>query len=101
MSLSRVEKANVALFEVHALAEAGERELAQALVESEEVIDFAAYRQKRLASKLTERYSLGGGPSASGADAQQLSKDIATLEFVLVLPTPALRSYRAGFRRAA
>ncbi|MCI0465422.1 MAG: tetratricopeptide repeat protein [Beijerinckiaceae bacterium] len=101
LTLSRLEMANVVLFEAHALAEAGERQRAQALLESPKVIDFAAYKQKRLATALAERYSLGGRSPPPDSVLPQLNENIATLEFELVRPNAKLRSHGAGLRRAA
>ena len=98
-NLPSVEAANILLLRVHALAEAGEKPRAQTLAESARIIEFAAARQNRLASALTERYGLVAGSLPSDMRAQQLSEDIATLEFELV--RPKLWSFRANIRRAA
>jgi predicted Zn-dependent protease len=93
------ERAKIVLFEAHALAEAGDPQRAQELVGSAEIIDFAALRQKRLAAALTERYGLASGAQALGERAEQLSAEIAALEFELV--RPKLWSFRAHTDRAA
>jgi hypothetical protein len=80
------ERTNILLFEAHARAEAGEQHRARELVESAQVIDFPAAKQKRLASALVEQYGLEAGIPASGARARRLSSDIAALEFELVRP---------------
>jgi tetratricopeptide (TPR) repeat protein len=92
------ERTNIVLFEAHAHAEAGEPNRARQLVESANIVDFAVAKQKRLAAALSERYGLASGVRASGARAQQLSEDIATLEFELV--RPRLWSFRAPVVRA-
>jgi len=93
------EMANIVLFRVHALAEAGEQRQAETLAESAQIIDFAAARQKRLATALTERYGLVSGMPASASQAQQLNESIAMLEFELA--RPKLWSFRARVDRAA
>jgi tetratricopeptide (TPR) repeat protein len=98
-TLSRVNAANIVLFQAHALAESGQNQHAQTHVESAQIIDFATARQKQLAYALIERYGLAGGPPAAGASAQQLSEDIAALEFELV--GPKLRRSLWSHRRAA
>ncbi len=98
-TLSHVNAANIVLFQAHALAESGQNQHAQTLVESAQIIDFATARQKQLAYALIERYGLAGGPPAAGASAQQLSEDIAALEFELV--GPKLRRSLWSHRRAA
>ncbi|MGH6935809.1 MAG: tetratricopeptide repeat protein, partial [Methylocella sp.] len=101
LSLSRREMVNVVLFEAHAFAEAGEKQRAQALLESPQVIDLAAYKQKRLATAIAERYSLGGLPPAPDSVVHRLNENIVTLEFELVRPNAKLRSHGASLRRAA
>jgi tetratricopeptide (TPR) repeat protein len=98
-NLPREEITNIILFQAHALAEAGEPRRARTLMESAQVVDFAAARQRLLAAALTEHYGLSSGVPAPATRAQQLSGDIAALEFDLV--RPKLWSFRAGIGRAA
>ena len=98
-ALTREKRANIVLFQVHALAEAGDTRRARELVTSAEVIDFAAARQRRLAAALSERYGLVSGAPASAAKEMELSEEITTLEFELV--RPRLWSFRARIDRAA
>ena len=98
-SLPRAETTNIVLLKAHALAEIGERRDAEKLVTSAEVVDFAAFRQKRLAGALSERYGLAGRPQASGERASELSATIQSLEIELV--RPKLRSFGAALARAA
>jgi tetratricopeptide (TPR) repeat protein len=96
--LPRQEMTNIVLFQAHALAEAGEPRRARTLMESAQIVDFAAARQRRLAAAITERYGLVSGAPASAARAQELSGDISALEFDLV--RPKLWSFRAIGRAA-
>ena len=97
-TLPSVEAVSIVLFLIHALAEAGEKRRAQIQLIAR-IIDFAAARQRQLASALTERYGLAAGPLPSDTRAQQLSEEIATLEFELV--RPKLWIFRANIRHAA
>ena len=98
-TLPREEKTNIVLFQAHALAEAGQTRRARDLVESAQIVDFAAARQRKLAEAITERYGLVSGVPASDARADELSGTISTLEFDLV--RPKLWTFRAGAVRAA
>jgi tetratricopeptide (TPR) repeat protein len=72
--------ASVKLVQAHALAEIGDREPAARLLQSAEVIDFSAYRQRRLAATLSERYGLGGQRSPTGRKIETLNATIIDLE---------------------
>jgi tetratricopeptide (TPR) repeat protein len=98
-SLPREEKTNIVLFQAHALAEAGEFHRARNIVESAQIVDFAAARQRKLAEAITERYGLVSGVPASAGRAEELSGTISMLEFDLV--RPKLWTFRASAVRAA
>ena len=101
-SLSSNEMTNIVLFQTHALAEAGEPLRARELVNSAQIIDFAAARQKRLAGALAERYGLISGVRPSDPKVRELNEEIETLEFELV--RPKLWTFRAsstGVRKVA
>ncbi|MGR3717497.1 MAG: tetratricopeptide repeat protein [Thermohalobaculum sp.] len=97
--MPRREATNIVLFQAHALAEAGEPNRARALVESAQIVDFAAARQRQLAAALTEKYGLITGEPTSAERSEQLSERISTLEFELL--RPRLWSVRTATMRAA
>ena len=87
------------LFRAHALAEAGEPNVAETLIGSATILDFTAERQRRLAAALSERYGLGTGLLAVGKRTEQLAREIDSLEFMLV--RPPITDIRARISRAA
>ena len=97
--MPRREATNIVLFQAHALAEAGEPNRARALVESAQIVDLAAARQRQLAAALTEKYGLITGEPTSAERSEQLSERISTLEFELI--RPRLWSVRTATMRAA
>jgi tetratricopeptide (TPR) repeat protein len=97
--LPREEKTNIVLFQAHALAEAGESGRARDIVESAQIVDLAAARQRKLADAIIERYGLVSGVPASPVRAEELSGTISALEFDLV--RPKLWNFRANALRAA
>ena len=95
--LLREEATNVVLFRIHALAEAGRPRIAYEIFESARIFDFAAVKQKRLAAALDERYGLTTGVPAADNKAQELSKNIADLEYEVIRP----RLWKAPSRKVA
>ena len=82
----RRQTTNITLLRIHALAEIGDTGKAKDLIENAEIIDFAAARQKKLASALTERYALSSHSAPAKERSLALEQDISDLELELVLP---------------
>jgi predicted Zn-dependent protease len=95
--LPREDATNIVLFQIHALAEAGRPRIARGVLEGAHIVDFAAVKQKRLAATLDERYGLTTGIPATDNKAQELSKNIADLEYEVIRP----RLWKSPSRKVA
>jgi tetratricopeptide (TPR) repeat protein len=95
--LPRKEVVVLRLFQAHALAEAGKKAQAEAVLGSATILDFAGFREKRLKQALTEQYGLTR-PISAGPN-KKLTEEIKDLEIGLI--TPPLWNTRAIALRAA